>query len=65
MQVSFESLRQFQRALIALSSYYVLMNQYYKSISVDLTITVSNKCLFFGEQVLVIFLTLLVTVATA
>ncbi len=40
------------------------MKQFYKSLSVDATIMVSNKFLMIGEYVLAILLTSLVNIAT-
>ena len=47
----------------ALLSSYTLMGQYYKSLSVAATIMISNKCPILAEQVVVIFMTSLVTIA--
>ena len=41
-----------------------LMSQYYKSLSVAATIMISNKFPIIAEQVVVIFMATLVTIAT-
>ena len=40
------------------------MGQYYKSLSVAATIVISNKCPIITEEVVAIFMTSLVTIAT-
>ncbi len=47
----------------ALFSTSTLTNHYYHSFSVDATVLVLNRCPITGEQVMIIFLTLQVTIA--
>ncbi len=48
----------------ALSSFCTLIGQYFKSLTVAVIIMISNKCPIIAEQVVVIFMTSMVTTAT-